>query len=143
MGVVPSKQTGLFVLPMAMSAGGAEAPPSVSTSPVSMAEVAVDLTPSAERTFTSWAEEAASSEARRLCRGKVDMSSRGSTSMVTWSDPIEASVLLVVLLAGSVGDGGANGSAPACSGVKRGGCVCVITPLSVDGGSSLQSCGDE
>ena len=52
MGVVPSKPTGLFVLPVVMSAGEAEAPPSVSTSPVPMAEVATDSAPSAGRTFT-------------------------------------------------------------------------------------------
>ena len=97
----------------------------------------------AGRTFIFWAEEAVSSAVRRTCRRKVDTSSRGSTSLMTWSDPFGSSVLLVVLLARNVGDGGADGSAPACSGVGRCGCVCVTTSLSMDGGSSSLSCGDE
>ena len=121
MGMVPFKPVGLFVVSVANSAGGAEAPPPVSTSPVPMAEAAVALLPSAEFAVTSWEEEeAASSAACCMCRRKVDMASCGPTSMVMWSDPIESSVLLVVLLAGSVGNGGANGSAPVCK-VGRGG----------------------
>ena len=69
----------------------------------------------------SWEEEAASSAARRrMCRRKVDISSCGPTSTVMWSDLIESSVSLMVLLAGSVGNGGANGSASVCK-VGRGG----------------------
>ena len=65
-------------------------------------------------------EEAASSAARRTCERKVDMSSCGSTSMVVWSRLIESFALLVVLLAGGVGNGGANGSVPACKVGKDG-----------------------
>ena len=72
MAMVPSKPAGLFVLPMVMSAGGAEAPLSVSTFPVSAAEVAVALVLPAEPTVALWEEEAASSAARRrMCRRKV------------------------------------------------------------------------
>ena len=96
-------------------------PSTVSTSPVSSAEVSVALAPSARLTIMSWErEEAVSSAARRMRRRKVDMPSRGPTSMVMWSDPIASSVLQVVLLAGSVGNGGANGSASVCK-VGRGG----------------------
>ena len=93
----------------------------VSSSPVSMAEAAVALSPSAGLTITSWeGEEATSSAARRMCKRKMDMPSCGPTSTVMWSDLIESFVLLMVLLAGSVGNGGANGSASVCK-VGRGG----------------------
>ena len=121
MGMVPSKPMGLFVLSMVMSAGGVGALPPVLTFPVSMAEAAIALSPSAGLTITSWeGDEAASSAAWRMCKRKVDMSSCGPTSMVMWSRLVESFALLVVLLAGGVGNGGANGSAPVCR-VGRGG----------------------
>ena len=77
-GMMPSVSVGQFVSSMVMSVGGVEALPPVSTFPVSMAEAAVALSPSAGFTITLWErEEAASSAARRMCKRKVDMSSCG------------------------------------------------------------------